>query len=403
MKDIQHKSDKKKFNWSGSPLIGAAFLMATSAIGPGFLTQTASFTGTLMASFGFVILISILLDIGAQLNIWRILGASGLRAHQLANKLIPGAGNLLSLLIVLGGLAFNIGNLAGAGLGLQVLFDWSPATGAAISAAIAILIFDRKDSLKWMDGFSKFLGILMLGLTLYVVWQSNPPLLEAGYRTILPEKIDVLAIITLVGGTVGGYISFAGAHRLLDAGLTGIAHTRKVSHSAVSAILLASAMRVLLFLAALGVVMKGLSLDSANPAASVFQLAAGEIGYKLFGIVMWAAAITSVVGSAYTSVSFLSATKEENNNPRTKSIWLTVFVLVSLVVFILWGKPVQILIMAGAVNGFILPVSLGLILLGASRKDIIGEYKHPLLLKLLGFAVVAITLYMSAVTVIKLL
>ena len=28
-------------------LIGAAFLMATSAIGPGFLTQTAMFTGSL--------------------------------------------------------------------------------------------------------------------------------------------------------------------------------------------------------------------------------------------------------------------------------------------------------------------------------------------------------------------
>ncbi|MFZ7143643.1 hypothetical protein ACLSY0_11005 [Avibacterium avium] len=50
-----------------SALLGAAFLMATSAIGPGFLTQTATFTQTLFASFGFVILLSILLDIGAQL------------------------------------------------------------------------------------------------------------------------------------------------------------------------------------------------------------------------------------------------------------------------------------------------------------------------------------------------
>ncbi|HEX9108611.1 MAG TPA: hypothetical protein VF832_15310, partial [Longimicrobiales bacterium] len=55
-----------------SALLGAAFLMATSAIGPGFLTQTAVFTAQLAASFGFVILASIVLDIGAQLNIWRI-------------------------------------------------------------------------------------------------------------------------------------------------------------------------------------------------------------------------------------------------------------------------------------------------------------------------------------------
>ena len=30
-------------------VLGAAFLMATSAIGPGFLTQTATFTNTLLA------------------------------------------------------------------------------------------------------------------------------------------------------------------------------------------------------------------------------------------------------------------------------------------------------------------------------------------------------------------
>ncbi len=59
-----------------SVLLGAAFLMATSAIGPGFLTQTTVFTEQLAASFGFVILISIIIDIGAQLNIWRIIAIS---------------------------------------------------------------------------------------------------------------------------------------------------------------------------------------------------------------------------------------------------------------------------------------------------------------------------------------
>ncbi len=62
--------------------------MATSAIGPGFLTQTTVFTSQLLASFGFVILISILLDIGAQLNIWRILTMSEMRAQDLANKIL---------------------------------------------------------------------------------------------------------------------------------------------------------------------------------------------------------------------------------------------------------------------------------------------------------------------------
>jgi Mn2+/Fe2+ NRAMP family transporter len=404
------KSTKKR-----SVLISAAFLMATSAIGPGFLTQTASFTNTLLASFGFVILISILLDIGAQLTIWKILCASGMRAQELANKVIPGAGAALSAMILLGGLAFNTGNLAGAGLGLEVLTGWSPKVGAAISALIALFIFWQKDSLRWMDFFTRLLGVTMIALTLYVVFKSSPPVGEALHRTFVPTTIDLTAIITLVGGTVGGYISFAGAHRLLDAGLTGKENTQAVGRSAITAIVLASVMRVLLFLAALGVVAKGISLAAENPAAAVFKEAGGDIGYKVFGIVMWCAAITSVVGSAYTSISFLQSSGSASppiskqdiktarqSPPTTTKKWLTTFVLLSLFVFLIWGKPVSVLLLAGALNGFILPVALGIILLAASRPNIMGDYQHNKWLTAMGVLVVIATLYLSVATVIKL-
>ncbi|MBD0295660.1 MAG: divalent metal cation transporter, partial [Flavisolibacter sp.] len=102
----------KKSNSSiqSSAILGAAFLMATSAIGPGFLTQTTKFTAELLASFGFVILISLLLDIGTQMNIWRIIAVSHQRAQDVANQLVPGLGIFLACLIGFGGLAFNIGN-----------------------------------------------------------------------------------------------------------------------------------------------------------------------------------------------------------------------------------------------------------------------------------------------------
>lgn len=391
---------KKSYWFSNSPIVAAAFLMATSAIGPGFLTQTAVFTNTLMASFGFVILISIVLDIGAQLNIWKILGASGLRAQELANKVIPGAGYLLTTLIVIGGLAFNTGNLAGAGLGLNVITGLSTETGAILSGAIAVFIFVNKNSLRWMDLFAKLLGIIMILLTVYVVFASNPPLGEAVTKSIFPEKIDLMAIITLVGGTVGGYISFAGAHRLLDAGLTGPENTKQVSRSAVSAILIASIMRILLFLAVLGVVSKGIALDNSNPAASVFEKAAGKIGYLIFGVVMWSAAITSVVGSAYTSISFFRSINK--NFEKNEKPMLIGFVLIALAVFLIIGKPVKILVVVGALNGFILPIALTLVLLGSMNKKIVGEYKHPIWLKWFGLLVIVATLYLSIATIAKL-
>ena len=107
---------------SGGAVLGAAFLMAMSAVGPGFLTQASIFTEQFKTDFAFSILVSIVITLIVQLNISRIIGVSGLRGQDLANKIVPGLGYLIAILIVLGGFAFNIGNVGGAALGLNVLF-----------------------------------------------------------------------------------------------------------------------------------------------------------------------------------------------------------------------------------------------------------------------------------------
>jgi len=389
----------KKTNWklvSGKGA-GAAFLMATSAIGPGFLTQTTVFTQQLMASMGFVILVSVIIDIIAQLNIWQILTANNKRGSELANDVLPGSGHALTILICFGGLAFNIGNISGAGLGLNILFPVSVETGSIISAVIAIIIFLSKDIGKAMDLFVKLLGIIMLGLMLYVVFFAQPPVAEVIHRTFLPSTINLTSIVTLVGGTVGGYITFAGAHRLLEDKNT--AHNMKeVKRSAVSGIILTACMRVLLFLAVLGVLTKGFQLDASNPAASVFQSALGTVGYKLFGVVLWSAAITSVVGSAFTSITFLKTL-----HPvfiRQQRLTTIVFIIISTAIFLYWGKPIVILVLAGAFNGFILPFSLGL-MLWVMMKRKLADYNHPKWLLWSGWIVVAVMMWMSIVTFIK--
>ena len=381
-----------------SVILGAAFLMATSAVGPGFLTQTTVFTGQLMASFGFVILISVILDIFAQLNIWRVLTVSGKRAQDVSNQTIAGSGYVLAALVAFGGLVFNVGNIAGCGLGFNVLFDIPVEVGAIISAAIGIAIFLFKEAGRALDWFVKILGVLMLILIVYVVFEARPPLGDALYRTILPERIDARAIVTLVGGTVGGYITFAGAHRLIDAGLSGVDSLPEVNRSAIVGIMLTAAIRVLLFLAALGVIAAGFSIDAANPPASVFRNAAGMLGYRFFGIVMWAAAITSVVGAAYTSVSFFK-TFHPTLEKRSNHV-VVAFIIFSTIVFLSFGRPVTVLVWAGTINGFILPIGLALILLASRNTDVVREYRHPLWIQIAGWTVVAVMTGFSIQTVV---
>lgn len=387
-------STLKKHN---TAILGAAFLMATSAVGPGFLTQTATFTESLMASFGFVILISIIMDIGVQLNVWRVVAVSKKRAQEIANLVFPGVGYLLAFLIIAGGLAFNIGNIGGAGLGMQSMFNISPITGALISGVIAVAIFLGRETGPIMDKFAQLMGFILIVLIIYVVFKSDPPLAEAVTKTIMPDKIDAVAIVTLVGGTVGGYITFSGAHRLLEAGVSGEENLDSVTRSSVSGILIASVIRVFLFLAVLGVVSKGITLDPSNPAMSPFQYILGNTGKVVFGMVIWAASVTSVIGAAYTSVSFMT-----NFHPfieTHKRYFIIGFIVISTFVFATIGKPAQVLVLVGTLNGLVLPIAMVIILIAAYRKNIVGNYKHPIWIAVFGWLIAIAMSILSVMTI----
>jgi Mn2+/Fe2+ NRAMP family transporter len=380
-------------NPRSSVVTGAAFLMATSAIGPGFITQTAQFTGQLQYSFAFVILVSLLLDWVVQLNIWRVIGAHGRYAPDLVSRVFPYAGHLLTIMIVLGAFAFNIANVAGVALGLEVLLGVDRITGTSISVVIAVGVFLFKEAGRVMDGFAQLLGFVMIALVLYVLLQNRIPVGSVLQNTVWPERIDTTVILTIVGGTVGGYISFAGIHRLLDAGMAGRQHLPSINRSAVMGIAVATLMRALLFLAVLGVVLQNIPLDASNPAATVFRQAAGQLGYRLFGLVLWCAAITSVVGSAFTSVSFAQRLHPRIQQHKQRATLY--FILLSGVLFIAIGKPVTLLLLAGAVNGLVLPLALALILLAAHQKELKAHYAHPRWLTVSGWGVVAVMAYMS--------
>ncbi|MCW1250064.1 divalent metal cation transporter [Acaricomes phytoseiuli] len=378
-----------------SALLGAMFLMATAAIGPGFITQTTVFTASLGAAFAFAILISIVVDIAVQMNVWRVLGVSGLRAQELGNKILPGVGWVLAALIAFGGLIFNVGNVAGGGLGLNALLGVDAKVGGAITAAVAIAIFLVRRAGVALDRIVVVLGLVMILLTCYTAIVSKPPLAEALRQTVFPAEIDFLAITTLIGGTVGGYITYAGAHRLIDSGTTGVQNIRQISGASVTGIIVTGIMRVLLFLAVLGVVVGGVTLAAENPAATAFQAAAGELGLRLFDAVLWAAAITSVIGASYTSVSFLSA--RLRGEGRRRGLITCGFIVVSTGIFLLINQaPPTLLILAGALNGLVLPIGFTVILWAAwFRRDLLGGYRYPRWLLIAGVAGWAISLFLG--------
>lgn len=378
---------------SGGAVLGAAFLMAMSAVGPGFLTQASIFTEQFKANFAFSILVSIVITLIVQLNISRIIGVSGLRGQDLANKIVPGLGYLIAILIVLGGFAFNIGNVGGAALGLNVLFGIDLTYSALLAGGVGALIFISKDAGRIIDKFTKILGVLMILVISYVALESKPPISQAAYSAVFPESYGDLSfsLLTLLGGTIGGYIIFAGGHKLLDANIKGKENLNNINKSLLIGVSIASIIRIVLFLAVLGVVSTGATLNPENPPASAFMQGAGVVGYKIFGVVILASSLGTIVGAAYTSISFLKTLfpivfQHEKG-------FIIGFILLSTLVMASIGKPVSLLLLAGALNGLILPITLGITLLASRKKEIVGDYKHSVILTIFGIAIVVIMGY----------
>ncbi len=396
---------------SRSVLFGAAFLMATSAIGPGFLTQTSTFTAQHGAALALVIVLAIVMDITAQMNIWSVVTVSKMRAQDVANKLLPGLGVIIAILVAIGGLAFNVGNVGGVALGFNAMIGLDQKVGAVVAGCLGIIIFINKNAKTIMDKVATILAAIILITVLVVAIISEPPLGEVGkglvdFQYLLnPETNMFTALTTLLGGSCGGYIAFSGAHRLLDAGISGPENIGHVRKSVLQGCGTSGAVRILLFLAVLGTCMSGtqwlaenakIITDAAtsggNPAAEAFRLAAGDLGYRLFGLCLFSAGVSSVVGAAYTSVSFLKTL-----HPfiaKYERQFVVGFIAFSTLMMVIVGNAAALLIIAGAFNGLILPVTLGVMLFAGHKASIVGsEYKHPMWLTILGAIVVVIALY----------
>ena len=73
--------------------------------------------------------------------------------------------------------------------------------------------------------------------------------------------------------------------------------------------------------------------------------------------------------------------------------WFVIgFITASTLIMAILGKPAALLVLAGALNGLILPLTLLTILLASRNKKIVGEdYHHPTFLIVIGIIVVLLT------------
>ena len=369
-------------------ILSVAFLMATTSVGPGFLTQTAVFTNIYKIDMAFPVFISALITFVIVMNLWRIVGVSGMRIQDIANKVAPGIGYIVGILLALGAIAFNFGNVSGAALGINVIAGIDTTWGALITGLLGSTLFIAHNALKRIDQMARYLGLFLIILISYVAIKNMPPMLQVISAAVAPSdyKNLLLPTLTIVGGAVGGY--YAGAQRLVDTDLDGKNKIIQINNAAWAGISIAVIIRILLFLAVFGVIVTGVTLDNTNPAADAFRQGAGNFGHFIFGLVLFLASITSVIGNSYMAISLIKTLFPMI--ARNEKLWCIGFIIFTSMGTVLLNMPILLLMMAGLINSIILPVVLGIMLLATRRQDIVGEYKHPIYLSLSGFFIVII-------------
>ena len=375
-------------NWQNKAILSVAFLMATTSVGPGFLTQTAVFTNIYNIDMAFPVFASMFITFGIVMNLWRIVGVSGLRIQDIANKVAPGMGYFIGILLALGAVAFNFGNVSGSALGMNVLTGLDTTWGAIFTGMIGSLLFIIHNASKRMDQMARYLGLLMIILIAYVALTNLPPFAPTILAAVAPPDFSnlLLPTLTIVGGAVGGY--YTGAQRLIDVNLQGIENTKIVTKAAWAGISIAVIIRVLLFCAILGIITTGVTLDPANPAADAFRHGAGDIGYFIFGLVLFVASITSVVGNSYMAISLIKTLFPVV--ARNEKAWCVGFIIFTTLGTVLMNMPILLLMLAGLVNSIILPIVLATMLAATRQKNIVGDYKHPLYLTVIGITIVIV-------------
>ena len=395
---------------------GPGLLVTAAFIGPGTLV-TAGRAG---AGYGMTLLWAVLFSVAATAILQDMAARVGLAGRRglaeairdsLDNRSIRvGALGLITGTILLGNAAFQTGNLIGAALGLNLL------TGLPLSA-LALGIGGLAAGLL-MTGTYRTIQNTMVGLVglmsflFCAVAVLTAPDLGDLIAGILIPRIPpgaLLTVLALIGTTFVSYNLFLHASTVLerwpDAGCKD-ENLRESRRDTVCAVALGGLITAAVVVASSPLLGQG--ADAANAAAIANQLAPilGRAAPVFFGLGLFAAGLTSAITAplaAAFAVSGAFGWPADLRSNRFRLLWGLVLATGVVCAVTLGGAPYQVILLAQAGNGIVLPLTVILLLVVANRTGIMGRHSNSRLANALGTIVVLVISGLSLMQLARLL
>lgn len=401
-RDDSEVTAKRRSGW-----LGPGLLISASFIGPGTVT-TATVTG---ASFGFALIWAIVFSIVATIILQEMSARLGLMGGLSTGEAMretfesPVAKLLMIALIVtaigIGGAAYAGGDTTGTALALSDVTGLSiPVLSCIIVGVIIVLLLTG--SYKVIEKFMTAL-VIILALIFLITAVAVKPDLGAMFKGIfvpgLPDG-SVLTAIALIGTTVVPYNIFLHSNLVQEKwgdepGELGLRKARVdniVSISIGGLITLA-----ILATAAATLFVQGVEAESAADLAEPLRPVLGDFAPWALAIGLFAAGLTSAIagplGAAYAISGVLGWSSDLKDN-RFRAIYLAV-VLIGLVIAVTGVNPIQVIVLAQAANGILLPVVAFFLLYTMNNKKLLGDNANGLASNILGGFIFLVTVVLG--------
>ena len=395
--------------------IGPGTLVAAAFIGPGTVTL-CTLAGV---NFGFNLLWAMLLSIIATIILQEMAARLGLISQKGLSEVIreelknPILNQFITILIlsaiVVGNASYEAGNISGGILGLETIFGEFKYNFGDLSINFMSIIIGVIAFVLLYIGNYKFLEKALVTLVFLMSFSfvitavvTRPNILQILKGMFVPRFPDksLLTIIGLIGTTVVPYNLFLHASLVKERW-----HKKEdlifAKKDTFISILLGGLVSMSIIVSAASISSTNI-LNAADLAKGLAPLY-GDFAKYFLALGLFAAGITSAITAPLAAAYVAKGCLGFKGGLQSKSFRLVWIIILFLgVLFSSIGiKPIEIIKFAQVANGMLLPVIAGILLWIMNKKNILENYVNSKFQNILGFIILAITIFLGAKGILK--
>ncbi|MEB7780911.1 Nramp family divalent metal transporter [Mammaliicoccus fleurettii] len=399
---MAEQRERSKFS-----IFGPGMIITASFVGPGTVT-TMTQGG---AGFGYSLLWAVLFSIIATIALQEMVARLALVTNEGLGEAIRDIFNhhLLKIITVwfsmvavaVGCAAYISGDLLGTSLGAAYLLD-IPEHIIAPVIGIIILLIGLKGSYDLIEKVMTVL-VLIMGVifitTVIVIQPDFGAVLKGAFVPSIPNG-SLLTVIALIGTTVVPYNFFIHATSIHER-FNGVKDLKIVRTDTILAIGLGGLISAAILITA-GTLIEGREVKSLVELSEPLKPILGDFAPLFMSIGLFSAGLSSAIASPMGAAATISSCLRWKGGVKSKKYRLVfaIVIFIGIITSSLGFEPLEVLLIAQALNGIILPLIAVLIFIILNKKNMMGKFANGIVLNIIGIFVVLVVSFLGIYSLI---